>query len=103
MPVDKDFDSQERDIPMNLGKCWAALRDDKVLAIIAMRVPGDVDFEDFRLKAAQCLELLGEVKSGELIERDGERYFLRRPAHANRGKKVREPIEYPIYQPRHPL
>lgn len=103
MPVDKEFDSLEHDIAMNLGKCWAALRDDKVLGVIAMRVPNDVDFEEFRIKASQCLELLGEVKSGELIERDGERYFLRRPAHANRGKKVREPIEYPIYQPRHPL
>ena len=85
---------------INLGKCWAALRQDTVICTISMRVPTDVDFDVFREKANQCLALLGDVRSGEMIEREGERYFVRRPTHANRSKTPRKPQEFLIYQPK---
>jgi hypothetical protein len=85
---------------VNLGKCWAALREENVVGVISMRVPNDVDFDAYRKKATECLELLGQVKSGEMIERDGERYFVQRQTHANRSKKPRPAKEYLIYQPR---
>jgi hypothetical protein len=85
---------------VHLGKCWAALRDENVVGVISMRVPSDVDFDNYRKKATECLELLGQVKSGDLVERDGERYFVQRQTHANRSKKPRPPKEYLIYQPR---
>ena len=88
------------DTGVNLGKCWAALRNDNVVGIISMRVPKDVDFDVYRQKATECLELLGEVKSGELVERNGERYFVQRLNHAKRSKKPRQAKEYRIYQPR---
>lgn len=88
------------DNSVNLGKCWAALREDNVVGVISMRVPSDVDFDMYRKKATECLELLGQVKPGEMIEREGERYFVQRQTHANRGKKPRPAKEYLIYQPR---
>ncbi|MBQ4840135.1 hypothetical protein [Pseudoalteromonas luteoviolacea] len=85
---------------VSLGKCWAALRNDNVVGVISMRVPSDVDFDAYRTKATECLELLGQVKAGDMVERDGERYFVQRPTHANRSKKPRPVKEYLIYQPR---
>lgn len=86
---------------VSLGQCWAALREENVIGVILMRVPNDVDFDVYRKKATECLELLGQVKSGELIERNGKRYFVQRLTHANRGKKPRAAKEYLIYQDRH--
>jgi hypothetical protein len=97
---DKSIPSVEVGSGVNLGKCWAAMRDENVVGVISMRVPSDIDFDVYRAKATECLELLGEVKSGELVERGGERYFVRRPTHANRGKKPRKTKEFLIYQPR---
>lgn len=84
---------------VSLGKHWAAMRSDNVIGLISMRVPVDVDFDAYRDKAIACLSLLGEVKSGEVIERNGERYFVKRLTHINRGKSPRKPKEYLIYQP----
>lgn len=50
----------------NLGKHWAAIRGNKVIAVIPMLVPSDVDFEAFRTQAIDTLQLLGEVKTGDL-------------------------------------
>ena len=94
------YGEESPDNGVNLGKCWAALREENVVGVISMRVPNDVDFDTYRKKATECLELLGLVKSGEMIERDGERYFMQRPTHANRSKKPRPAKEYLIYQPR---
>lgn len=79
---------------VSLGKCWAALRNDNVAGVISMRIPRDVDFDIYRQKAKECLELLGRVKAGDMIERDGKRYFIPRLTHANRGKKTREVKEF---------
>lgn len=81
------------------GKCWAAIRNDLVVMSIPMRVPKDIDFDQFRQRATSCLEMLGEVKSGELIEREGQKYFLQRLTHINRGKAPRKPKEYLVFQP----
>ena len=95
-----NYDDEQSDSGVNLGKCWAALREENVVGVISMRVPNDVDFDAYRKKATECLEMLGQVKSGEMIERDGERYFVQRQTHANRSKKPRPTKEYLIYQPR---
>jgi|GEM_PF-960622 len=101
MPEQKAIYGEEQsDNGVNLGKCWAALRKENVVGVISMRVPSDVDFDAYRKKATECLEMLGLVKSGEMIERDGERYFVQRLTHANRGKKPRQAKEYLVYQPR---
>lgn len=73
---------------VHLGKCWAALRGNNVISTISMRVPNDVDFESFRVKAIAALELLGEVRAGDLYEKGDEQFFMPRPhKHQNRSKK----------------
>lgn len=72
----------------HLGKCWAALRGNNVISTISMRVPNDVDFETFRGKAIAALEMLGDVRAGDLFEKGDEQYFMPRPhKHQNRSKK----------------
>jgi hypothetical protein len=72
----------------HLGKCWAALRGETVVLTISMRVPNDVDFESFRVKAIAALEVLGDVRVGNLYEVSDDQYFMPRPRnHQNRSKK----------------
>ncbi|MGB3621399.1 hypothetical protein FT643_19045 [Ketobacter sp. MCCC 1A13808] len=84
-----------------LGKCWAAISNNEVIGIISMRVPNSVDFEAFRTRAIACLELLGEIRTGELVERGGERYFVQRSNHARRGKIPKPEKEFLIFHPSH--
>lgn len=84
---------------VSLGKYWAALSDGKVLGVISMSVPSDVDFCEYRLRAVACLSLLGKVKGGEVIERDGQRYFLLQHGNAARSKNPKPPKEYWLYKP----
>lgn len=86
------------DSEISHGKHWAAIRDSHVIGIISMRVPKDVDFDLYRKKATDCLELLGQVRSGEVVEREGGRFFVQRPNHANRSKNPKPPREFLIYQ-----
>jgi len=79
-----------------MGKCWAAVRDSSVVGLISMSVPSDVDFEQYRERAVACLGLVGEVKAGEIVERDGSHYFVKRLTHAKRSKKPRAPQEYQL-------
>lgn len=84
---------------VSLGKYWVALKDNQVMGMISMRVPNDIDFDDYREKAIDCLGLLGDVKSGEVIETsEKEKYFLQRLTHANRSKKPRENKKYLIHE-----
>lgn len=85
----------------NLGKCWAALNNNKVIGTISMQVPNSVDFEAFRTRAITCLELLGEVRTGELVERGGERYFVQRSNHARRSKTPKPAKEFLIFHSSH--
>jgi len=78
----------------DLGKCWAAIKNEQVIGTISMLVPSYVDFDEYRNKANDCLSMLGVVKSGQLIEREGVRYFIQRLTHANRSKKPRTPKTY---------
>lgn len=72
----------------HLGKYWAALRGDKVISTISMRIPNNVDFKTFRIKAIAALEMLGDVRAGDLFEKGDEQYFMPRPhKHQNRSKK----------------
>jgi hypothetical protein len=92
--------SNENELVSNekkLGKYWAAINKDTVIGVISMRVPKDVDFDAYREKAIGCLSMLGDVKSGELIEREGKKYFQQRLTHQNRGKSPRQPKEYLMY------
>lgn len=85
MPLTKD---ELVDSSLHLGKCWAAVRGDSVIMTILMRIPKDVDFETFREKSIELLEMLGDVKAGDLYEQNGYQYFLARPhKHQNRSKK----------------
>lgn len=80
---------------MNLGKCWAAIDDERVAAVLPMTPPvKEVDFAEFRERANSYLALFGTVRSGELILREGKRIFVQRLNHANRGKKPRSPKEF---------
>lgn len=80
----------------NLGKYWAAIRGEFVLANLPMRVPADVDFEEYRTLSQKALGALGEVKSGELYECDGKRFFVMRLTHSNRSKKPRAPKVFEV-------
>ena len=87
------------DKTLTYGKYWAAIKDGKVVNYLSMRPSNDIDFEEFRSQAIRTLELLGEVKSGEIISRGGKRLFLQRLPHTNRGKSPRAPREYPLPAP----
>lgn len=79
---------------VHICKCWAAIRNNNVVSIISMKVPSDVDFENFRKKAIETLSFLGDVKTGDLYENDGFEFFLPRPhKHQNRNKKKKTEIK----------
>lgn len=78
----------------SLGKYWCAVRADQALAAMPMRVPNDVDFEAYRTEVQQVLSRLGDVKSGELFDDQGQRFFVQQLTHANRGKTARTPKVY---------
>jgi hypothetical protein len=81
---------------VNFGKYWGAIRGEQVLAVMPMRVPSDVEFEHYRGLSQQALAVLGEVKSGELFEFEGKRFFVMRLTHANRSKKPRAPKVFEV-------
>ena len=81
---------------MVVGKAWAAIKDGQVITTISMRVPNWVDFDLYREKAKECLELVGEVKAGEVVPKDGQLVFIQRLNHRNRGKRERQPQEFTI-------
>ncbi|MFK5948021.1 MAG: hypothetical protein QM500_04520 [Methylococcales bacterium] len=81
----------------NLGKHWAAVKGDRAIAVISMSVPGNIDFESFRDKAAETLSILGDVKSGEVVRRNDCYYFIQRLTHSNRSKKPRTPKEFKMF------
>ena len=82
MALDTDTLSQYT----TLGKGWGAISNDLAVCFISMKVANDVDFDAFRAKVREALTLLGDVKTGEIVEKDGVRYFLQRPNHQRRGK-----------------
>jgi hypothetical protein len=63
-----------------------------------MQVPNDVDFEEYRRRAVQALELLGEVKAGEVLDDYGQRYFVKRLNHAKRRKHHKPVTPLPIFE-----
>ncbi len=79
---------------LKTGKAWVAIRDERVVSHISMRVPAECDFESFRTKAVSALSILGDVKSGEITEKGGKYLFVQRLNHSNRSKKPREPKIY---------
>jgi len=79
---------------VNYGKYWAAIKNEKVLALLPMKLSKDKDFEEYRSKAIKALSMLGDVKSGELQIKNGVRVFIKRLTHPNRGKTERKPKEY---------
>ncbi|ERS87056.1 hypothetical protein Q672_13305 [Marinobacter sp. EVN1] len=83
----------------SIGKHWAAIRNGVAVAVIPMTVPKDVDFEEYRRRALSTLELLGEVKTGEVLDDYGQRCFVKRPNHANRSTTPKPLTVFPIFQP----
>jgi hypothetical protein len=83
-----------------VGKYWAAISDHKVINLISMKVPNHVDFDSYRAKAIECLSLLGDVKTGEVVLREDKPVFVQRKNHANRGKQesAKPAKEYAIEQ-----
>jgi len=81
---------------LKLGKCWAAISNDRVVETITMKVSPRVDFDKYRASAISCLELLGNVRTGELVERAGERIFIQRQNHARRSKNPMPPKEFSL-------
>jgi len=82
----------------SLGMYWGAIRGNQVVAVMPMLVPKDIDFEEYRRRAVHTLELLGEVKAGEVLDDYGQRYFLKRQPHANRSKQPRPATPLPIFE-----
>lgn len=78
------------------GKAWAAVKGGKVISLIPMRIPNDCDFELYREHATEALKVVGDVKTGEVVEVEGNLVFIQRLNHPNRGKKPREPKTYSI-------
>lgn len=79
-----------------IGKFWAAVRSERVVAMLTMRVPKDVDFDQYRDKSRQALELVGEVITGEVqVTPEGKTILVKRLNHQNRpGLTVRAPKVY---------
>ncbi|WP_169697905.1 hypothetical protein [Methylophaga nitratireducenticrescens] len=83
--------------PKIISKAWAAVRDDEVITTISMTVPADVDFEKYRTHALAALETVGQVRTGEIFELNGEIFFLpRQKSHQNRSKKAPKSPPTPI-------
>jgi hypothetical protein len=83
-----------------VGKYWAAVSGDMVINLISMRVPNSVDFDTYRNKAVDCLGMLGDVKTGEVVLRDGKHVFVQRKNHYARSKQgsAKPAKEYAIHQ-----
>ncbi len=81
-----------------LGKCWAAINDDRVVNYPLMYAPAHVDYDAHRNACVSALEAFGTVKGGDLIWRDNQYIFVQRLTHRNRGKSPRTPKEYPVEQ-----
>lgn len=89
-----------KDGDVHWGMYWAALdADERINCIIPMRIPPHINFEEFKDKARECLSVLGTVITGLIIERDGQRYFIKRLNHNKRGKSPRIPKIYEVYTP----
>ena len=88
------INTEEKAIMM--GKFWAAIQDERVVGIVSMSCPKSEDFDCHRNKCIEKLQSLGLVKSGELIKRNKDRYFVQRLTHAGRGKHPRQVKEYMI-------
>ncbi|MCP4934099.1 MAG: hypothetical protein GY927_07795 [bacterium] len=86
----------------NLGQFWAAIRDGKAVKLVSMSVPTDIgrnQYNDYASKQRDALNVLGELRSGELLKRDDEFIFLQRLTHKNRSKSQdgRVPKEFEIH------
>lgn len=81
-----------------VGKFWAAVRGERVVAMLTLRVPQDVDFDKYRESSRKALELVGEVVSGEVqLTPEGKAVFVKRLPHKNRpGQTAREPKIYAL-------
>lgn len=76
--------------PEIIDRVWAAIKNEKVIETITMVVPHDVDFDSYRESALSTLGLLSDnVKTGQIISVNGERFFMQRQkSHQNRSKKA---------------
>lgn len=86
------------------GRCWAAVNNDYVVAVVSMRAPKNIEMDTYRTHAIEALSVLGEVHSGEIINSDGERVFCKRLTHKNRSKNpqvVRTPKMYRFFEGGH--
>lgn len=91
---------ENESVETTVGKYWAAVSGDMVINLISMRVPNSVDFDAYRAKAVECLGLLGDVKTGEVVVREGKHIFVQRKNHQNRSKQgsTKPAKEYAIHQ-----
>lgn len=83
--------------PVVIGKCWAAIKDGVVLGVISMKVPRWVDFEAYKDRSKACLEILGDVKSGDLI-REGAVFYFQRQLNGKSKKKGKESEKFRVEQ-----
>lgn len=81
-------------VTVSFGRYWAAIRDGYIVGLISMSIPKDVDYKKFREKAYDCLGLLGDVKSGELLIVDGVKCFSIPRANHQSGRNKRNSPKY---------
>lgn len=72
------------------GMAWVAMKDDRVVDVIYMKVPNDVDFKEHRKEALSLLSQRGVVKSGFVVFMGGEKRFILRQNHERRGRVKKE-------------
>lgn len=70
----------------------------KAVAVILMKVPSYADFEVFRTQAMNALKLLGKVRADDVLDDDGDRYFVPRRNHANRSENPKLAESVVIHQ-----
>ena len=68
-----------------ISGAWAAIKNNRVISVISMKVPSYVDFEKYRSSAQECLGYLGDVRSGDLYRDKGSVFFVKRKGHASRN------------------
>lgn len=79
-----------------LDKVWAAISDDQVVAMISMKVADSEDFASYREESINALSKLGDAKSGDLVKKGRQRYFVRYPNHRNRSKNPKPPTFFEV-------
>lgn len=73
-----------------IGKCWVAVRGDRVVAVAWKIVPHGTNFDRYSESCREAMAAAGDLRSGSMVVgRDGLWRFRPRQTHPRRSKSPR--------------